>query len=587
MSRCQLSSAGDRTKTAVWLAFTLFFLLVAPGCRGRRYATTRSPSGPTSGQAQPAQSIGGGTVVAHGAPREQLEQFDGVMRQASYEPVAGAIEGNLTPEQQYASYPLDARRNQCYAVAVFGAPGQDVNLFLLDPRGGQAAFNVLPDEHPWIAFCAVRGGRFFLRVQGSGAFFLAAYQAEGRRPVDLHAFFQQATPESQVATLDGTTQARITAVESQLSGERYSRVGEPSGFVMGEHEDRRFALGLERGRCYAFGSFAGEGATDVDVQVTDSTGRTVADDSAGTRDALVRVCAEEAGTYHLNVRLPHGRGPVFTVAYVQAAAPTAGTPTPPTTPTAPLLASSAGGGLDENFALLDADMRVRGYEVLSTPTRGQLTAPMTFPVSLSGDNCYALLAVADAGVRRLSISLHDPSGREVDRDDSGSVRPTVRVCAPSSGSYELRLAAAEGSGSFVLASYHWPRGTRGPFGLSGLTFVRLAEMNALLEAEGFQPDPSTMPVQGRVTRGGESSHTISLAGGQCYSILVAGGEGVRDLDATMMRGTNTVESDTSTRGSVVSLRHCVGQDASFDLRVRAVDGQGPYVFQVFTRSNAE
>jgi hypothetical protein len=112
-------------------------------------------------------------------------------------------------------------------------------------------------------------------------------------------------------------------------------------------------------------------------------------------------------------------------------------------------------------------------------------------------------------------------------------------------------------------------------------------MTALLETEGFQFDANYEPQQGRIRREGqEGTHTFELAGGQCYSILVAGGAGVRDLDATLSRDGREVESDTTTRGAFLALRHCVGTTQSFTLTVRSTQGAGPYVSQIFTRAGA-
>jgi hypothetical protein len=61
---------------------------------------------------------------------------------------------------------------------------------------------------------------------------------------------------------------------------------------------------------------------------------------------------------------------------------------------------------------------------------------------------------------------------------------------------------------------------------------------------------------------------------------------VRDLDATLSRDGREIESDTTTRGAFLALRHCVGTTQRFTLTVRATQGAGPYVSQIFTRAGA-
>jgi hypothetical protein len=561
-------------------------------CRARRYV---GPGGGVVAGQTDQRTTGvevGQGIVAHGTPREQLDQYDQVMRQAGYEPVGPATRGVLTPAQPIVAFPIDVRRGYCYAFTVFGTPGSDVNMFVLDPLGRDASHNVLPDEHPWSSFCAARGGRFVIRVQlarGEGEFFFAPYQARGRRPVNLATFFGTARAAAQVAQLDADTRTRLGVLDQTLAGERLVRVGEANGVVLAERQERAFMLSLQRQQCYAFASLGGPGATDTDLQLVDGSGRTLQADESDGRDAIVRFCAPDTAQYRLLVRLPGGAGPVFTAAYVQA--PTAGQQQDPQAQqvATEMLADSSGGGLEENFALLDADMRARGYETLAAAQQAQLTqgGQQDFPIELEDDKCYALLAVGDGGVRGLQLSLVDPSGQVVDTDDAGGSRPTVRACTTRGGRYLLRTAMRSGQGNFMVGSYRWPRGTRGPFGLEGLTYVRFSEMTALLETEGFRFDASYAPEQGRLRREGqEGTHTIQLAGGRCYSILVAGGAGVRDLDATLSRNGVEVESDTTSRGAFLALRHCVGSNQSFTLTVRATQGAGPYVYQIFTRANA-
>jgi len=564
-------------------------------CRPRRYVVRGGGevTGQTDQRTQGVEVAQG--VVAHGTPREQLDQYDQVMRQAGYEPVGPATRGVLGAQQAIAAFPIDVRRGYCYALTVVGTPGTDVNMFVLDPLGRDASHNVLPDEHPWASFCAARGGRFVVRVQlarGEGEFFFAPYHARGRRPVNLATFFGTASTAAQTASLDGETQGRLAVLDQTLAGERFVRVGDPSGVVLAERQERAFQLSLQRQQCYAFASLGGPGTTDTDIQLVDGTGRTIQVDESNGRDAFVRFCATDSATYRLQVRLPAGAGPVFTVAYAQTPAagqqPTGQEQPAAQEPTA-VLTESVGGGLAENFALLDADMRARGYEGLGASQSGQLAASgaQDYPVELEGDKCYALLAVGDGGVRGMTLALVDPSGQVVDHDDLGGSRPSLRACTTRGGRYVMRVTMANGQGSYMLGSYRWPRGTQGPFGLEGLTYVRFSEMTALLETEGFQFDANYEPQQGRLRReGNEGTHTIQLTGGQCYSILVAGGAGVRDLDATLSRDAREVESDTTTRGAFLALRHCVGTTQSFTLSIRATQGAGPYVAQIFTRANA-
>src|SRR5690606_12152298 len=109
----------------------------------------------------------------------------------------------------------------------------------------------------------------------------------------------------------------------------------------------------------------------------------------------------------------------------------------------------------ENAALVDADMRARGYESYGPPSRGELAqgASRNFDIRLEGGRCYAILAVGDENVRDLDLVLIGPDGREVDRDIAQDSRPTVRVCPEADGLYTIQMRMADGYGSYIYAPY--------------------------------------------------------------------------------------------------------------------------------------
>jgi hypothetical protein len=556
------------------------------GCRGRRHV-----AGPavTGDGASTGMEVSGG-VTAHGTPREQLDQYDQVLRGASYEPVGPVTHGTLDAYGMTA-IPVDIRRGYCYAFTAFGQAGTDLNLVMLDPRGVDVAHNVSPDEHPWVSFCAARAGRFTARLQmarGTGEFFFAPYQSRGRRPADLTAFFggagASAAAGPAVASIDSDTAGRLQQLDQTLGGEHYQRVGDAQGLQLHERDERNFQLSLEQGRCYAFATLGGPGTTDTDVYLVDGSGHWIQADSTAARDGVVRFCSPSTDNYTLQVRLLHGEGPVFTAAYLQQ---TASASAPP--PSAPLIAdtSTAGAGLDENFALLDADMRARGYESLGAPQHATLDEGGTqeYEVDLEGNKCYAILAVGDSGVRNVDLTLLDAAGREVDRDDAGDSRPTVRVCPSADGHYRMRVRMMSGAGNYVYAPYRWPRGTHGPFGLAGLIYVRLSEVTALLSVEGFAPDANYAMERGTLrSEGGTETEQLQLSAGSCYSITVVGGDGIHDLDLSLTQGSAQVATDLGVRNAFPSVRQCVTTSGPYTLTVRAASGAGPYVMQVFSRA---
>ncbi len=546
---------------------------------------------PDQGGGQATVTTGGGQtvtaagVVASGSPREQLEQLDGVLRQQGFTATGPAVHGNL-PTNGLIAYAVDATPNSCYTLAVLGeTSGQNIDMIVIDPYGRPTAHNVRPDNHPWASFCASQAGRFIARVQmasGAGSYYYAAYQGPANRQMDLASFYGEASSAVQTAQMDAQTQQRLGALDGQMQQRGFNRVGQPAGLALDNTEPRDFQLSLQQGTCYAFASLGGPSAVDTDIFLNDHSGQRLESDTARSQDAVIQYCAPATGAYVLQVRMSEGSGSLFTVGYVQGAAQASGNE--------PVMASTstASAGLQENFALLDADMRARGYEGYGQQTTGQLAANATrdFQIQLEGGRCYAILAVGDQSVTNLDLHLLDARGREVDRDVAGDARPTVRVCPTASGNFTMRVQMMAGQGNYVYAPYRWPRGTQGPFGMSGLSFVRMSELTALLQVEGYEPDPGFTPGHGNLrTQGASSRHEVELTAGQCYAVVAVGGEGVNDLDVTLQEGSTQLASDYGSSNAMTSVRHCVQRDGRYTFRVTASAGNGEYHYQIFSRSN--
>lgn len=565
--------------TGVVLAASL-----ALGCRSPRRQWTPGANAAAVTTTGGGRTVTTGDVVASGTPREQLEQLDGVLRQQGYAPMGPAVHGNL-PTNGLIAYAVDAQAGACYTLAVIGeAEGQNIDMIVLDPYGRPAAHHVRPDNHPWASFCAGAAGRFIARVQmaaGAGGYYYAAYSGPAARQMELSSFYgEQPSTDVQVAQMDAQTQQRLGVLDQQLGAQGFTRVGRPAGLVLNGREPRDFQLNLRQGQCYAFASLGGPGAIDTDLVLSDQGGEQISSDTRRERDALIQYCAPTTGSYALSVRMYDGQGPLFAVGYVRNAGQAQ--------QTEPVISSTstAHATLQENFALVDADMRARGYESYGSQTNAQLAQGGTrnFEIQLEGGRCYAILAVGDAGVRDLDLVLLGPGGEEVDRDIARDPRPTVRVCPERDGNFIMQVRMTDGHGSYVYAPYRWPRGTSGA-GLRGLSWVRLSEVTALLSVEGFAPDAGFSPEDGNLRRqGATASHRVELAAGQCYAIVVVGGDGVHDLDVTLSQRGTQLTSDLGSRSAFPSIRHCATEDGRYDVGITASHGQGRYYMQVFSRS---
>ncbi len=482
-------------------------------------------------------------------------------------------------------YTIDTRASTCYVSVAIGVEGLDLNMFLLDPMGRTVETNVRPDNHPFVYSCPASGGRHMSRVQaasGQGEYIYVAYYGPPNEPHLASAFGEtEDSQEIQTASLDAETGARLTQLDAALAPQRYSRVGEPQGVVLAEHAEQNFPLNLQRGFCYQFATFGGPGTRDTDISIEDGGGQMIESDTESSRDAKVEFCPPSDGVYRLRATMYGGSGPLFVAGWVKPNAPAA-----PAAPTqqGPVISesSSAGVSLEETFAMLDADIQARGYTQYGEYSNGNLSEGQTesISISLEGGKCYAILAVGDSGIRDLDVHLR--RGRtDVDHDDGTNARPIVRTCVENTGTHAIDVQAVSGSGAFRYHAYRWPRGTSGPFGLSGLIYVRLGEVTSLHSVEGYEPSAEFEPGQGDFRREGDSAtHRIDLPAGTCFSIPVVGGAGVYDLNVTLSKDGQEVATD-GTHNAFPSVRHCTTEAGTHELKVQAGQGRGEYFYQVF------
>lgn len=581
-----------------FFAFSALIFALACGPSPRRITLGGGPQGNGNGNGQTQQGnqvIGGASGgVAEpsltGAPMQRLNQVDQHLTNQGFQRMGPAVRNANMQTGGLIAYGIDAQPGQCYVAVALAAQGADLNMIVLDPMGRNVGHSVTPDPNPWVHLCANTGGRHLARLQmasGSGEYFYALYQGPQSAQPELTALLGgQVQQTQQQVSIDPGTQNRLTVLDQRLGSDRFQRVGDRVGVQVEEGGDTMRELNLRQGYCYAFASLGGQGARDTDLFVLNSNGEDLASDRSTDVDALVRFCPQNSGTYTLKAQMYEGSGPVYIAGWwQQQQSQEAVDPAP----SAPVIASSAttSGTVDDAYALLDADMQARGYEGYGEAAHGELQQGQTrnFGVNLEGGKCYAILAVGAGTVRNLDLIVADPGGQPVDQDVAADNRPIVRVCAENTGEYRMQVKMTEGSGAFVYHAYKWPRGTRGPFGLAGLIYVRLGEVTSLLSVEGFEPDANFAPGRGRLGRQGASaSHNLNLPAGECFAVLVVGGDGVSDLDVNLSKGNQQLAGDGS-RNAFPAVRYCTTEAGRYKVDIEAATGSGPYFYQVFRRSS--
>jgi hypothetical protein len=122
--------------------------------------------------------------------------------------------------------------------------------------------------------------------------------------------------------------------------------------------------------------------------------------------------------------------------------------------------------------------------------------------------------------------------------------------------------------------------------MSGLLFVRNAEVTRILQADNYQGDADFELFRGRVAQGATTNRPVNLRQGVCYAFAAVAGTGLNELDMTLRRGAQTLGEDNALTGYPV-VRFCATATGAHQVGIRSVAGAGEFVFRVFRQQAAE
>lgn len=528
---------------------------------------------------------------------------------------------------------FDLNDERCIVLVGIASNGADLNLSLLSPSGRMVATDMRADSHPNVRLCHNERGAYTARFQmnsGSGDVYFALFHIPSSYRAELSDELWKndgSAPRApaRAVTIDRSTQQRVMAMSRELGGEGFAPIGAPQGVSFSANQTRDFRLNLKSDRCYVFASVAGRGVLDTHASILGPDEVELISDPDRRRDSTVRLCPIEGHPLILRVRLLKGEGAIFIAGWQTAPPedpPASAARTPPTSaeesgvkdaaedasarriappkrsPATPSNAQddgsgrsiigenpSEGVGLDERFATHRADLLARGYTGGEPISGGTLKegARREYDFTVSGGRCYAALVSGSQSVARLSVAARDASGGILDRDLEGSQSAIVRFCAAKDEHIRLDVVIARGGGELMLGLFVWPRGVRGPFGLEGVLYVRLAEMIQLLELEGYEPSLSLdSSIRSLEREGQRARHPITLEGGSCYALVAVGDEYINHLELALFDGEELLIADYS-RSAFPSIRHCPDETRELSFEVGARRGRGKYFYQLFIR----
>ncbi|MBL8683842.1 MAG: hypothetical protein JNK05_32015 [Myxococcales bacterium] len=554
---------------------------------GGSNAAVVTPAGNGSGAVSGGAVAGVVSAPPGAPPAVQLDAVTQTLRAQGYVPVsapqrAAQAAGGLSSHPFMPSQP-----GVCYVAVAVGAPTVTQLAMTISAPSGQYIGNYARgDSHPWVQFCAYEYGLYFPRVfvgQGNGEVLFQIFQGQPGTSAMLAGVWsggsqQRVAPRS----VDAATQSRIAALTQQLRGQGYQQVVAPRASMLGRGEIVSLPTTLRAGFCYTFAIFGGPGARDADLYFLDSTGTVVQRDERADVDAVVRdVCVTNAAQYTVRPRMAEGDGPVWIAAFARSAQAS----TAQVSQTSLSMSQGSGGGndIDDTWNGQQNNLLSVGYQADGAPLNRTLTEGQSADenVTLGAGMCYAIMAVGESRVRDLDLDLLDSSGRPVDRDYAQDPKAIVRLCAPAQGQYRVTVRMASGGGAYRLGLFRWNGGTSGA-GLSGIAFVRNAEVTRVLQSDGYAGDADFEIFRAQIREGANTTRNVTLRASQCYAFVGVGGNGVSDLDLVVQKDGQTVAEDR-TFTAFPTARFCARNAGQHRVTISSRRGSGEFVFRVFRR----
>ncbi|MDP3277273.1 MAG: hypothetical protein Q8Q09_18940 [Deltaproteobacteria bacterium] len=586
-----------------WLATAAF---VTVGCGGLLNTSPRFYNGfdPTNGAANGGVQ-GGPAVVSNGSPPPtgaaaagtvtvpagapvavQLDAVTQTLRAQGYSPSRATLR-RRGETGALVSFPFMARAGTCYVAVAIGDDSISSLSLTVTGSQNQAVGYSQTEAHPSVAFCAYSGGMHFPRAfvaAGQGMVHYQLYEGPPNSNANLTGVWngvQRAAP----TTVDPATQQRIAALTQALQGQNYQQVVMPRATMLGRGEVTPITTALSAGNCYTFATFGGPGTTDTDLYVVDAEGRTIQRDERPDVDAVARdVCVQTAGQYVLRMSLSRGDGPVWITAYARSAQ---GTAQVANTAVAMGAGNTGGNDIDTLWRSQSTSLLSVGYEAQGEPLNRELTEGQSADenVALAAGQCYAIVGVGSSRVRDIDLAVSDPRGQPVDQDGTTDSKAIVRVCATVAGQYRVRTTLASGSGAYRLGLLRWTSGTSGA-GLSGIAFVRNAELSRVLSSDGYQGDADFEIQRSRIRENANATSSVTLRPNGCYALVVVGGVGVNSLSLSVSADGRPVAEDQS-RSAFPSVRFCTQSGGAHRVTIASQRGGGDLVFRVFRQQQQQ
>lgn len=470
-------------------------------------------------------------------------------------------------EDRGVAWPLDLEVGKCSTfIALGGGDVRDLELSLYDGEGEETASDTVEREGALLHVCpqgepGVEHIPFHLELralEGAGAVMVAHFRSQPGEGDGFDGLFE------------GVLAPRVpfADVEEHLANSRTAlraRGFEPIVPPLLEHVSEgsvvRQRVQLEEGRCYVIIGRSGEGLIDIDLFLFDAAGVEVARDLGADAEPSIEHCPPTSARHIVELRTFEGAGAVG-VMVLEGPGPDPdaeeeATEAVPETSRDPSVA----------LGVLAAPLVALGFAAPVFVTRDAAIVPgevRTHEIVI-GPGCALVAGTGSDEAMDLDLYLGDANGREVDRDTAVQSTARVRACRDQATVMRVAVKAYGRDGTYALAVL------RAPSGIDSLQALRLEEATAPYRARGYA---ERMRVSTTLEESGRIRRQLTLDAGSCIAVVVAGADGVRDVDLFLRDMSDELSASDTGPAPHATVSRCAEHRETLSLEIVMQEGAG-------------
>ncbi len=350
-------------------------------------------------------------------------------------------------------------RDQCVGFLALGREGiVDLNLRVLNAAGTDLDYDTRNDAHPFVRVCARAGDALHVRahaLRGNGEAAVVMLVNPPVVPPPLGdvlgsprgngLFSGPRAPRGDIgrdpAALSASDQLRRALDVLAASGS--TPVGSTFAGSLPRQGLTARPIALESGRCYVVLGFGEAGVEDLDLRVSDPTGRPITQDVALDAHPTLRFCAARTGLHRVDLRMFAGSGQWALGAVALPLAASGSLP------------ASVGGVTRARAAELVATALARGMRPSAEPIRGAPwgTFVQGFGMRVRRGRCYLVAAAGAESLPAIDLWLSGPDGALLASDTNERERAMVYHCPDRDAVVTANVRAHTGRGEYVVMTF--------------------------------------------------------------------------------------------------------------------------------------